>query len=545
VKLVSVAEMQAIEREANQAGLTFDMMMENAGTGLAEVVIEKFGHQPDRSALGLIGSGNNGGDTLVALACLARDGWEASAYLVRPRSEDDPLMKRLIEAGGQLQSIDNDQDYEILSRWIKQHFILMDGILGTGVKLPLHGRIADVLTKTGQVLSQMLVPARVVAVDCPSGVDCESGQVAPECVAADLTVTMAAVKEGLLKFPANNMIGELRVVSIGIGEDDQSLVSWSSIRRNVADKEMVRSSLPERPRFAHKGTFGTLLVAAGSVNYTGAAFLAGKAAYRVGTGLVTLAIPEPLHSSLAGVFSEATWLLLPDEMGVIAAEAAEILMKNLERVTALLVGPGIGLEDTTRNFISRLFRAGGVSPRGTIGFVRPGAPVSDQATSNLPPLVIDADGLKLLSRIPDWTKALPSRTILTPHPGEMSVLTGLPVSEVQADRIHVAERYAQEWGHVVVLKGANTVIASPEGNTTIIPVATPALARAGTGDVLAGLIAGLRAQGLESFPSAVTGAWIHAQCGLRAAQMLGTPVAVLAGDLLDQIAPVLSEISSS
>jgi NAD(P)H-hydrate epimerase len=158
-------------------------------------------------------------------------------------------------------------------------------------------------------------------------------------------------------------------------------------------------------------------------------------------------------------------------------------------------------------------------------------------------VVVDADGLKLLSRLPDWQHAIPSPAILTPHPGEMSILCGLPVSEIQANRIAIAERYAHEWSQVVVLKGANTVIASPVGDTTVIPVATPALARAGTGDVLAGLIAGLRAQGLEAFPAAVAGAWIHAQCGLKAARFLGTSASVLAGDLLDQIAPVLSEIS--
>jgi NAD(P)H-hydrate epimerase len=240
-----------------------------------------------------------------------------------------------------------DPDLVVLSKWIKQHAVLMDGILGTGIKLPLRGTIADVLAKTGVLLSAMPKPAWVVAVDCPSGVDCDSGQVAPECLAADLTVTMAAVKKGLLEFPANDLIGELRVVTIGITDDDENLSSWRAIRRNVADLPMVRRSLPERPRFAHKGTFGTLMVAAGSVNYTGAALLAGKAAYRVGTGLVTLAVPDSLHSALAGKFLEATWLLLPDETGVIAADAAEILLKNLDRVTTLLIGPGLGLEETT------------------------------------------------------------------------------------------------------------------------------------------------------------------------------------------------------
>jgi NAD(P)H-hydrate epimerase len=535
--------MQAVEREADQTGLTYELMMENAGTGLAELIIEKYGKQPDRSALGLVGSGNNGGDTLVALAILAKTGWKSSAYLVRPRPENDPLINRLRDAGGQIRLVEQDADMEILSKWIGEHAVIIDGILGTGIRLPLRGTVAAVLAKTSQVLSNLPAPARVVAVDCPSGVDCDSGEAAPECLEADLTVTMAAVKEGLMKFPANNYLGELRIANIG-NLDDPNIPTWQAIRKSVADADMIRSILPARPRTAHKGSFGTAMIAAGSVNFTGAALLAGKAAYRVGAGLVTLAIPEPLHAVLAGVFPEATWLLLPDETGVIAAGAAEVLLKNLERVTALLVGPGFGLEETTRHFVARLFGANQASGKGTIGFVKPGMTFR-QPDLQIPPVVIDADGLKLLARLPDWAHILPSLTILTPHPGEMSIMSGLSVNEIQADRIGVAVRFAQEWGHVIVLKGANTVIAGPDGDLALVPVATPALARAGTGDVLAGLITGLRAQGVQAFQAAMAGAWIHAQCGLMAAQTLGASAAVLAGDLLDQIAPVLCDLSAN
>jgi NAD(P)H-hydrate epimerase len=542
VKLVSVAEMQAIEREANQAGLTYELMMEHAGIGLAEQVEEKYGSLSIHTVLGLVGSGNNGGDTLVALASLASQGWQSSAYLVRPRLKDDPLIERLIDAGGQIQDVEDDPDLTALFELVGQQTVILDGILGTGVKLPLRGTVAEVLVKTRQAISAMQSPPRVVAVDCPSGVDCDSGEIDPNCLLADMTVTMAAVKEGLLKFPANDNIGDLRIANIGIAEDDQTLSSWRAIQRMVADAQIVRQYLPIRPRSAHKGTFGTLVMAAGSVNYTGAVLLAGRAAYRIGVGLVTLAVPEPLHGVLAGELPEATWLLLPDETGVIAAEAAEVLLKNLERATTLLIGPGFGVEETTRNFMARMFRADRASHLGTIGFVKPSLAIN-QPEIKIPPVVVDADGLKLLARISDWPNMLPMPAILTPHPGEMSILTGLPVAEIQADRIRIAERFAREWGHVLVLKGANTVIAAPDGQTTIIPVATPALARAGTGDVLAGLIAGLRAQSVPAFQAAVAGAWIHAQCGLRAAQFMGTVTSVLAGDLLDRIAPVLSDLS--
>jgi ADP-dependent NAD(P)H-hydrate dehydratase / NAD(P)H-hydrate epimerase len=351
---------------------------------------------------------------------------------------------------------------------------------------------------------------------------------------------MAAIKQGLLKLPAYDLIGELRVVEIGRLDD---LNSWQAIKNEVADEEMALSLLPLRPTDAHKGTFGTALIAAGSINYTGAAYLAGQAAYRIGAGLVTLAVPASLHAALAGQFPEATWVLLPHEMGVISAAAADVLKKNLERATALLIGPGLGLEDTTRDFIANILSKAEDKPvHGRMGFVQAdtGKPTPKPVT--LPPLVIDADGLKLLAKLPDWPKLLPAPAILTPHPGEMSVLTGLATDEIQKDRLSIARKFAQEWGHVVVLKGAFTVIAAPDGRTTTIPVATPALARAGTGDVLAGLITGLRAQGVDAYEAARAAAWIHAQAGVTAARFKGSLAAVMAGDVLEAIPDVIADL---
>jgi NAD(P)H-hydrate epimerase len=304
--------------------------------------------------------------------------------------------------------------------------------------------------------------------------------------------------------------------------------------------ERVREILPDRPLNSHKGTYGTALVVAGSVNYTGAAYLAGRAAYRIGAGLVTLGVPAPLHSVLAGQFPEATWILLPHEMGVIAEGAAEVLRENMERATALLFGPGFGMDDKTGAFISRLIGADQRSDRPGMGFPSMAKEGSKKEKDELPPLVIDADGLKLLSRIPDWASYLPAPAVLTPHPGEMGFLTGLSVKEIQADRLEIARRFSKQWGHVVVLKGAFTVIAGPDGQEAVIPVATPALARAGTGDVLAGLIVGLRAQGVDAFPAAMAGAWIHAHAGLMAAEILGNTASVLAEDVLDSVIDVIT-----
>jgi NAD(P)H-hydrate epimerase len=231
-------------------------------------------------------------------------------------------------------------------------------------------------------------------------------------------------------------------------------------------------------------------------------------------------------------------------MGVIASEAADVLMKNLERATALLIGPGLGLEDTTRDFIANLLKGKAeIATHGRMGFVQGKGTNTDLKPVSLPALVFDADGLKLLSRLPDWPKLLPQPAILTPHPGEMSILTGLAIDEIQKDRLNVARKFSQEWGHVVVLKGAFTVIAAPDGRTTTIPLATPALARAGTGDVLAGLIVGLRAQGVDAYDAARAGAWIHAQAGQLAAEIEGSTGAVMAGDVLEAIPDVIADLT--
>lgn len=534
MKLVSVSEMQAIEREANASGYTYAHMMEQAGGNLAQVVIEECYDLLAGGILGLVGSGNNGGDTLVALALLAKEGVNATACILRPRPLDDPLVARLNESGGSVIDAINLSDYAQFTDILSQHSILLDGILGTGFRLPLKDDLARLMAA---VKSRLAGPGKhpfVVAVDCPSGIDCDSGAAADECLPADLTVTMAAIKQGLLKFPAYNLVGKLRLIGIGLPADGVGIAAWDSVRRSVVDEQAVRKILPSRLLDAHKGTFGAALIVAGSVPYTGAALLAAEAAYRVGAGLVTLAVPEPLHNALAGQLPEATWLPLPEDGGFIAGEACDAILRSLDRTTAMLIGPGLGLEEPTARFMRRIL---GNQASTELGFIP-----TRQPLNKLPPLVIDADGLKLLARIEDWPGVLPPGTILTPHPGEMSVLTGLPTKEIQANRMSLAEKFSREWDVVLVLKGAFTIIAAPDGQSAMIPVATPALARAGTGDVLAGLIVGLSAQGVLAADAAIAGAWIHAQAGLAALEQVGNPASVLAGDVLQASISVMNRL---
>lgn len=539
MKLVTIAEMRAIEQQADGTGLPYAEMMENAGHGLAdEIQILPYGGEDETiEALGLVGAGNNGGDTLVALTDLADLGWRVRAYLLNRKA--DALAERLVKAGGEITIAESDTNFEKLGALIDTADVVVDGLLGIGLTLPLRPEVSAVLNAVNSAIADQPWPPYVVAVDCPSGVNADTGEAAPETIPASVTVCMAAVKRGLLQFPAFELAGELRVVDIGLTEKQ---TVWEGLKHFVADDDLVEDFLPVRPADSHKGTFGTALIAAGSINYTGAALLAGRAACRVGAGLVQMAVPGPVHAALAGHFPEATWILLPQEMGVIAESAAGVLAKNLERATALLIGPGLGTEDTTKGFVENFL--GGKTPTkkpgGGLGFIQNIEQKSDVKTSSLPPLVIDADALRHLAKTEGWAKLLPPLAILTPHPGEMAALTGLEKDEIQKDRLGIALKYAAEWGHVVVLKGAFTVIAAPDGRSVTIPIATSALAHAGTGDVLSGLIVGLRAQGVDAYEAAVTGAWIHAQAGLYAAERVGSEAAVLAGDVLDTVAEVLS-----
>jgi hydroxyethylthiazole kinase-like uncharacterized protein yjeF len=540
VKLYSVKEMQILEKEANESGLTYEMMMENAGQGIADEIEFAYSQLSNKKVIALVGSGNNGGDALVALYHLSLKQWETCAYIVKKRVPDDPLIARLIANGGQVIKEEEDKKFSRLRKLLKSYSVLIDGIFGTGIKLPLKEDIVKILLFVKDNLISDSKKINVVAVDCPSGVDCETGEAADETIPADITVTMAGVKGGLIRFPAAKLTGEIRVASIGPIEN---LSAYTDNQKIILTGEMIKKYLPARPPDAHKGTFGTAFIVAGSVNYTGAALLAGMAAYRSGVGLVTMAVPSPLHEALSGQFPESTWVLLPHEMGVISADAARVVRQNIDRATAILIGPGFGLEDTTREFLYKLFTDGGLVNKGGIGFIH-GTKTNRENEIIQTPIIMDADGLKLIAKIPNWPEVLPSPAILTPHPGEMSVLTGLTTDAIQANRLDIARQYSIKWGHVVVLKGAFTVIAAPDGQLAVVLVASPALARAGTGDVLAGLIVGLRAQGIEAFQAACAGVWIHANAGLLAAKRIGNTASVIASDVLNAIPQVISDMQS-
>lgn len=530
-KILTVDRMKAVERAADASGLTYAQMMENAGRAVAEAVIESLGQVEGRRVAVLVGSGNNGGDGLVAGHHLVQAGAQVMAYLIGERAEEDPNLARLRADGCAVARSEEDQRNRVLRNLCATAEVLVDALLGTGIQLPLRGSVKQVLGVVHKCLADRQDAPWIVAVDCPSGLDCDTGQIADEALLADLTVTLAAAKPGLVQFPGASRVGRLIVGDIGLPADMKEL---AEVQTELACEAQLAAWLPARPRDAHKGTFGRAVIVAGSVNYPGAAVLAGLAAYRVGAGLVTLGVPSAIHAIVAAQIPEATWIVLPHELGVLAEGGADVLREELGAAEALLLGPGFGQDPATATFLHRLLGADEAGARGRIGFLHPGAD-KGRAGMILPACVVDADGLKLLTTINNWPDCLPRPAVLTPHPGEMAVLTGRSVAEIQADRLGVARECSRTWGHVVVLKGAFTVVAAPDGRVMVMPFATAALARAGTGDVLAGAIVGLRAQGVAAFEAAALAAYLHGMAGELAAETLGTQASVLAGEVAEEL----------
>jgi NAD(P)H-hydrate epimerase len=556
MKVVTVEEMRHLEAASDEAGHTYDAMMERAGQAVAQAIVSRRKVQDEKILL-LIGPGNNGGDGLVAGRYLAQVGAQVIGYLYEPRDPAEDQNYRMLEEMGTTIVLASDDDTgERLTRLAREADIIVDALLGTGTRLPLRGALADLLHHVQRTLEERVRPARqrltsltrptdqythlrtpafVVAVDGPTGLAYDSGDLDEVALPADITVTFAFPKRGHFRFPGANALGELIVADIGI---DPALSE--DVTLEVATSQMIQRLLPARPLDAHKGTFGKALIVAGSVNYTGAAYLAGQAATHAGAGLVTVALPSAIHTAIATHLPEATYLLLPQDMGTVAPEAVKVLNDHLEDYDALLVGPGLSTQRGPRAFLAALLGKG--ESRGTIGFIAQ-EETPTPSVKDLPPLIVDADGLNILSQHADWLAQLPQGSILTPHPGEMARLMDRSIADVQRDRVETARAQAAQWNQVIVLKGAHTVVAAPDGRTVLLPFANPGLATAGTGDVLAGTITAMRAQGLDPFAAALAGAYLHGLAGALAREARGT-TGMTAGDVLDHLPPALHRLSA-
>lgn len=521
--IVTTQQMQAAERAADAAGLSYEQMMDNAGRAVAEAIRARF-ELEEMPVLILVGPGNNGGDGLVTARYLAQMGATVAVYIWKRNIEGDKNWSLLDHTGVERIWGQDSSSQARLNQLLAETTIIVDALLGTGVSRAIEGSLAELLHQAKTIVTNrrashlhlppLIEPARphltdkkvkplVVALDLPSGLNSDTGAVDPYTLPADLTVTLAAVKRGHILAPGLNVVGRLVVGDIGITPDYYP----NDVTLEMATAPKVTGMLPARPAAAHKGTFGTAMVVAGSLNYTGAAILAGQAATRVGTGLVSMATPELIYPIVASRLAEAIYAPLPQHEGAIAATAAPLLIEKLAGVKALLIGPGLSHRDPTATFLK------------------------DLLAEALPPLVLDADALNILAVEPEWWRLLPPNSILTPHPGEMARLMGTTTEEVQSNRLEVAAKMAGQWEQIVLLKGAHTIIAAPHGRLMVMPFANPALAKAGSGDVLAGTIVGLRAQGLTPFEAAVTGAYLHGLAGELARDQIGA-AAVTAGDLV-------------
>lgn len=531
--VVTAAQMRDIEAATVAAGSTWAALMERAGAGVAAVIQELCGTVAGMPVLVLVGGGNNGGDGLVIARHLHDAGARVALYIWQREAttaDHDANWHQCRQRDIHETLAADDPDLAYLHRLLADAALIVDALLGSGANRPLAGVLAAIVAAANATRQQRSVP--VVAVDLPTGIHADTGRINGVALAAQYTVATGLLKRGLLLYPGRSYAGNIRVVPIGIAAQELETVMSTQLTRDT-----VRPLLPARPEDAHKGTFGKLLVVAGSLAYPGAAALATTAAARSGAGLVTLAAPRAVLG-LVPRAPEITLLPLADAAGVAAPTAAETIRKKLEGYAALLIGCGLDTEEPIEQFFRRLlgFEQPRTAPR--VGFrtttadqASPQDPLYDPA--NLPPTVIDADGLNLLAQIEAWHTHLPAgRCILTPHPGEMRRLLG--GEEMPADPVQTAADAAQQWQQVVVLKGATTVIATPDGSTQIAAAGNPALATAGTGDVLAGVLAGLLAQGVAPAAAAALGVYLHSAAGALLRDELGDS-GTLASDLLPRL----------
>ena len=518
MKILTTSQMRQVEQECASIDLPPSVLMENAGKAVAEEVRRILGTIDSQNILILIGPGNNGGDGLVAARYLHDWGAKVSLYLFSQRSSDDQNFKLVQERSITCVEAPDDATLGRLDELLSSANAVIDALFGTGKARPLRGIFSEALDRVSEAKKKQ-PNLHIIALDLPSGLNADTGVVDAACLYVDTTITLGFPKVGLFNSPGAERVGRITVVDIGM---PSSLVEEVTVE--LITSEWARSVLPQRPLMANKGSFGRVLVAAGSINYIGAAYLACSGALRVGAGLVALATATSLQPILASKLTEVTYLPLPEShRGIVSPQAVRLISQQLNHYNVLLLGCGLGQNESVIKFISTLL------------FKRKSA---------LPPLVLDADALNTLAKIPNWWQQLTNDAILTPHPGEMARLAGLSVDEVQRDRLDIAQELAREWHKMIVLKGAYTVIAAPDGQARISPVANPGLASAGTGDVLSGAIAGLVAQGLSLFDAAACGVYLHGEAGEMVLDRLGD-AGMMATDLLPVLPLVIKQLKKT
>ncbi len=507
IRVATASEVQDLDRRAAaECGIPSLLLMENAGAETVRELLAAFPEAARSGVLVLCGRGNNGGDGFVISRRLLGRGVSVRTILLARGEEVRGDARVNLEILGKLGAapieIGAAGDLAAVRGAIGSAGLVVDALLGTGAQGPARGVVADAI----DCLNQSGRP--VVSVDIPSGLGADQSEPPGPAVRASLTVTFAFPKRSLVLFPAAAYAGAVRVVDIGI---PPRLWVDAPVGVGLLEPADVAPAFPARPAAAHKGTFGHVLVIAGSAGKTGAAALAALGALRAGAGLVTLAVPASLHDILEAKLTETMTVPVPEtEARTIAREGLEALLDLAHGKDAVAIGPGLGMHPSTQSLVREL-------------------------VTRLPvPLVVDADGINALAGAGDCLRRAAGPRVLTPHPGECARLLGLPPDVVLRDRIPLVQKTADDLRATLVFKTARTLVAHRAAGVAIVPTGNPGMATGGTGDVLTGLIAGMIARRIEPPLAARAGAYIHGLAGDLAAERLGQE-AMLAGDLLERV----------
>ena len=513
MKIVTAHTMQELDRRAiNEYGIPGRDLMEQAGRGCAEHILAAYGTRRSKRVVILAGKGNNGGDGYVIARYLLEKEWQVLVVVLAERDsisgDAETNLVRLPEeivrfCPGEGELAENYTDE------LQQADVLVDALLGTGLRSDLTGVYLEAVELINAA------PGKVVAVDIPTGIHGTTGRILGQTVHANMTVTFGVAKLGHVLYPAAEHVGRLVIVDIGIPPQ----LMQEAVGYDFLNEKLMAPLIKHRDRQAHKGVYGHCLIVAGSTGKTGAAALAANSAVRTGSGLVTLAIPESLNQILEVKTTEAMTLPLPDAgSGHLTIHSLVALEKQLSGKNALAIGPGIDRRPASVTVVQTLIETVSI------------------------PMVIDADGLNALAE--DTTILHRRRSpniVLTPHPGEMSRLLGSAIPDVAAIRISVAQEFARTFGVYVVLKGARTVIAAPDGMAAINGSGNPGMASGGMGDVLTGIIVSLLGQGYSTWNACRLGVFIHGLAGDLVAMEQGE-IGMTATDLLARIPLALNRL---
>lgn len=487
-------------------GIPGIVLMENAAVRMTEEILKDYGSVVNRNIFLFAGKGNNGGDAFAVARHLCNGGANAVVFVLAAkkditgdaRTNLDILEKMGVET---VEVLDSSKLGDISARLDGAHLVV-DGIFGTGLKGGIKGFISDVV----KLINEKNKP--VIAVDIPSGVNGETGEAGEECIKAYKTVTFGFPKFGHFLHPGCDFVGELITVDISI---PSGVICNFDIKSSALEGETISKLIPKRNRNSNKGDYGRTLVITGSQGMTGAGCLAGTAALRSGTGLLYLGVPRTLASIYESNLVEGITIALEDEdTGSLTGACIPEILKLLEKMDAVAIGPGLSAKESVKDV------------------------VTDVIENCRVPLVVDADGLNLISKDLSVLTRSKAPIVLTPHPGEMARLMGIGISEVQSSRVNTARGFSQKWGVVTVLKGSRTIVAAPDGRVFINLTGNSGMATGGTGDVLTGIIASLIGQGSNPVDAAVVGVYLHGLCGDRAANKKGE-YGLIAGDLAREL----------